>query len=307
MEPVGGRSVGMSVKRVEDPRILSGRGKYLDDVTLPGMLHAAFLRSAVPHGRLLSVDACEARDLPGVVAVYTGEDLKGLTEPVVGGAVSGFNMIPGMALPTFYTLATDKVRHVGDPIALVVAESRRVAEDAAELVVEDIDMLDAVVTYADAVDPDKPVLHEELGDNVNLSMPTSFGDIEAAFAKADRVVRAGIEVHRHAPVPMEGRGVDRRLGCRCRPPDAPRHDPVAPHVPHGPARPDRGPDGRHPGADRRCGGRLRAQEQRRSARRWRSPRRPRTSGARSSGWRTASSTWPRPARPARRRPTSRPR
>ncbi len=139
METVGGRSVGMSVKRVEDPRILSGKGRYLDDVILPGMLHAAFLRSAVPHGRLLSVDAGEARALPGVVAVYTGEDLKGLTEPVVGGAVSGFNMIPGMALPTFYALATDKVRHVGDPIALVVAESRRVAEDAVELVVEDIE------------------------------------------------------------------------------------------------------------------------------------------------------------------------
>jgi len=84
MDTVGGRSVGMSVKRVEDPRILSGKGNYLDDVTRPGMLHAAFLRSAVPHGRLLSVDAGEARALPGVVAVYTGEDLKALTEPVVG-------------------------------------------------------------------------------------------------------------------------------------------------------------------------------------------------------------------------------
>lgn len=207
MDTVGGRSVGMSVKRVEDPRILSGKGHYLDDVTRPGMLHAAFLRSAVPHGRLRSVDAGEARALPGVVAVYTGEDLKALTEPVVGGAVSGFNMIPGMALPTFYALATDKVRHVGDPIALVVAESRRVAEDAAELVVEDIDMLEAVVTYADAVDPDKPLLYEELGDNVNLSMPVALGDIEGAFARADRVVRAGIAVHRHAPVPMEGRGI----------------------------------------------------------------------------------------------------
>lgn len=207
MEPVGGRSVGMSVKRVEDPRLLSGKGRYVDDVTLPGMLHAAFLRSAVPHGRLLSVDASEARALPGVIAVYTGEDLRALTEPVVGGAVSGFNMIPGMALPTFYALATDKVLHVGDPIALVVAESRRVAEDAAELVVEDIDMLDAVVTYADAVDPAKPLLHEELGDNVNLSMPVALGDIEAAFAKADRVVRATIDVHRHSPVPMEGRGI----------------------------------------------------------------------------------------------------
>jgi len=207
LDAVGGRSVGMSVKRVEDPRLLSGRGNYLDDVTVPGMLHAAFLRSAVPHGRLLSVDADEARALPGVVAVYTGEDLKALTEPVIGGAVSGFNMIPGMALPTYHALATDKVRHVGEPIALVVAESRRVAEDAAELVVEDIDMLDAVVTYADAVDPDKPLLYEELGDNVNLSMPVTLGDIDAAFAAADRVVRASIAVHRHAPVPMEGRGI----------------------------------------------------------------------------------------------------
>ena len=206
MEAVAGRSVGMSVKRVEDPRILTGKGRYVDDIVLPGMLHAAFLRSFVPHGRLLSVDAGEARELPGVVAVYTGEDLARLAEPVVGGTVSGFNMIPGMSLPTFHALATDKVRYVGDPIAMVVAEDRYVAEDACELIVEEIDMLDAVVTYADAVDPDKPLLWEELGDNVNLSMPTDFGDIEAAFARADRVVRASITVHRHSPVPMEGRG-----------------------------------------------------------------------------------------------------
>jgi aerobic carbon-monoxide dehydrogenase large subunit len=197
----------MSVKRVEDPRILTGQGRYIDDVVLPGMLHAAFLRSQVPHGRLLSLEASEARSLPGVVAVYTGEDLQRLAEPAVGGAVSGMNMLPGMALPTFYALATDKVRHVGDPLAMVVAESRSLAEDALELIVEDIDMLDAVVTYADAADPAKPLLFEELGDNVNLSMPTSFGDIDAAFAKADRVVRASIGVHRHAPVPMEGRGL----------------------------------------------------------------------------------------------------
>src|SRR4029453_16515893 len=98
MEVIGGRSVGMSVKRVEDPRILSGKGRYLDDVVLPGMLHAAFLRSQVAHGRLLSRDAGEARELPGVVAVYTGEDLQRLAEPAVGGAVGGLNMLPGMTL-----------------------------------------------------------------------------------------------------------------------------------------------------------------------------------------------------------------
>ncbi len=207
MEPVGGRSVGQRVKRVEDPRILSGQGRYVDDVDLPGMLHGAFLRSQVPHGRLLSLDVSEARQLPGVVAVYTGDDLGRLVEPIVGGAVGGMNLLPGMTLPTFHALATDKVRHVGDPIALVVAESRHVAEDGAELIIEDIDMLDAVVTYDDAVDPDKPLVFDELGHNVNLSMPTNFGDIDAAFAKADRVVRASIDVHRHQPVPMEGRGL----------------------------------------------------------------------------------------------------
>jgi aerobic carbon-monoxide dehydrogenase large subunit len=207
VEAIGARNIGARVTRVEDARILTGRGRYVDDVVLPGMLHAAFLRSQVAHGRLVSVDASDARELPGVVAVYTGEDVQRLTTAAQAGAVSGMNMVPGINLPTVHALATDKVRYFGDPIALVVADSRYVAEDALELIVEDIEPLDPVVTYEDALDPAKPPLFDELGTNVNLTSDLALGDIDAAFAKADRIVTASVDVHRHQPVPMECRGL----------------------------------------------------------------------------------------------------
>jgi carbon-monoxide dehydrogenase large subunit len=193
--------------RVEDPRILTGRGRYVDDVVLPDMLHAAFLRSPIPHGRLLGVDASEARRLQGVVAVYTGEEIQRLTTAAQAGAETGMNAMPNMKSPTFHALATDKVRHIGDPLALVVAESRYIAEDALELIVEDIEMLDPIVSYEDALDPAKPPVFDELGDNIYLTAAMSFGDADAAFAAADRIVRASIDVHRHQPVPMECRGL----------------------------------------------------------------------------------------------------
>ncbi len=204
---LGARSVGARVTRVEDRRILVGRGRYVDDVVLPGMLHAVFVRSQIPHGELRSVDVSEARRLPGVVAVYTGEDMQRLTKAASVAVASGMNLMPGMKLPSFFPLATDRVRHVGDPIALVVAESRYVAEDAAELVIEDIEPLEAIVSYSDALDPTKPALFADVGDNVNIRAELPLGDIDAAFAKADRVVTAEVQVHRHQPVPMECRGL----------------------------------------------------------------------------------------------------
>jgi aerobic carbon-monoxide dehydrogenase large subunit len=203
---VGARSVGARVLRSEDPRLLTGRGHYIDDVVLPGMLHAAFLRSTVPHGRLLGVDVSEARELPGVLAVYTGDDVAARSTAGTPGSAIGMNHLPGMKVPSFYALATDKVRYVGDPIAMVVAESRAIAEDAIELIVEDIEMLDPVVTYADALDPSRPLLFEDLEDNIAMTGEMAVGDIDAAFAKADRIVSATVSVHRHQPVPMEGRG-----------------------------------------------------------------------------------------------------
>jgi carbon-monoxide dehydrogenase large subunit len=206
-DTIGARSVGARVKRSEDPRILTGRGRYIDDVTLPGMLHAAFMRSVVPHGRLLSVDASEARALPGVVAVFTGDDIAARTTACQAGSVIGMNLMPGMASPSFHALATDRVRYVGDPIALVVAESREIAEDAVELIVEDYEPLDPIVTYEDALDPSKPAIFEEIGSNVAMTGEMAMGDIDAVFAKADRVIEATVRVHRHQPMPMEGRGL----------------------------------------------------------------------------------------------------
>lgn len=203
---IGARNVGARVKRAEDPRILTGRGRYVDDVVLPGMLHAAFFRSVVPHARLVGVDVSAARELPGVVAVYTGEDLRGRAKPVAAGAFLGMDRLPGMRSPAYDALATDKVRFVGDPIALVVAESRYVAEDACELIVEEYEELEPVVTYADALDPSRPPVFDEVGDNIAFTAQMAVGDVEAAFAKADRIIEATISVHRHQNVPMEGRG-----------------------------------------------------------------------------------------------------
>src|SRR5438132_4259190 len=119
------RFIGSSVQRVEDQRILTGHGHYVDDISLPGMLHAAFLRSPHAHARIVRIDVSAARAMLGVVAVFIGEDMQRLTRPM-----STEGLVPGMGNPTFHPLASDRVRLVGDPVALVVAESRYVAEDA---------------------------------------------------------------------------------------------------------------------------------------------------------------------------------
>src|SRR6266851_1262742 len=115
------RNIGTSIQRVEDNRILTGRGRYVDDVNLPGMLHAAFLRSPHPHARINNVDVSAARAMPGVVAVLTGADMQRLTNP------ASVQTLPGFRSPHFLSLATDTVRFVGDPVALIVAESRYLA------------------------------------------------------------------------------------------------------------------------------------------------------------------------------------
>src|SRR4029078_4839528 len=124
------RYTGASIKRSEDPRILTGAGRYVDDIKLPGMLHAAFVRSPMAHARVLSVDVSAARALPGVVAVLTGEELEAMTVP----GPDALMALMGWTGPTpeFTLLATDKVRLVGDPVAVVVAESPYFAEGGSE-------------------------------------------------------------------------------------------------------------------------------------------------------------------------------
>ncbi|HJZ02902.1 MAG TPA: xanthine dehydrogenase family protein molybdopterin-binding subunit, partial [Streptosporangiaceae bacterium] len=204
-EIVAERYTGASIKRSEDPRILTGAGRYVDDIKLPGMLHAAFVRSPLAHARVLSVDVSAALALPGVVAVLTGADLETMTVP----GPDALMALMGWAGPTpeFTLLATDKVRFMGDPVAVVIAESRYLAEDGCELVDVEYDDLPPVVNAAFALDPSSPPLFANLGDNI--ARPHSrneFGDVAGTFADADRVVDFRIDVHRHQNVPMEGRG-----------------------------------------------------------------------------------------------------
>jgi len=198
------RYTGTSVKRSEDPRILTGGGRYTDDIKLPGMLHAAFVRSPLAHGQVLAVDASAARELPGVVAVYTGADMATMTLP---GQDPLFAMMGGGGpAPEYTVLATDKVRFVGDPVAIVVAESRYLAEDGCELVEVDYADLPPVASAAVALDPGSPRLFANLDDNIiGPHQRTEYGDVAGTFKDADRVEEFHIDVHRHQNVPMEGR------------------------------------------------------------------------------------------------------
>ncbi len=204
VQPIAQRYIGSPIKRSEDTRILTGTGSYVDDIALPGMLHAAFVRSPVAHARITSVDTAAAREAPGVIAVVTGEELEAKIVPGPTGIAA---MMGGSSLQ-YTTLCTDKVRLVGDPIVMVIAESRYEAEDACELVEVDYDDLPAVASAEAAIDPASPPIFENHGSNVLVEKPpVVFGDVDGAFARADRVVTAHLRQHRHQNVPMEGRGL----------------------------------------------------------------------------------------------------
>ncbi|HEU0241828.1 MAG TPA: xanthine dehydrogenase family protein molybdopterin-binding subunit [Micromonosporaceae bacterium] len=195
------RTVGSSTLRVEDLRILTGRGHYVDDVKLPGMLHAAFVRSPLAHARILRIDTSGAGRLDGVVAVFTGRDIAERTNAIVPKFVpDGYKYEP------VFALATDKTRFVGDPVAIVVAESRYLAEDGCDLVDVDYEPLDAIATFEQALDPSGPTVFDSFGSNVAYETSTTYGDIAAAFAAADIVITETFAQHRVAQMPMEGRG-----------------------------------------------------------------------------------------------------
>jgi len=196
------RFVGTSVPRAEDDRILSGTATYVDDLQLPGMLHAVFFRSPLAHANILQIDVSEARSLPGVHAVLTGIDIEALLNPEAGSP--GIWMSENVQFPV---IAITRVRFVGDLIAVVVAESRYLAEDAAELIEVDYEPLQVIVDAATALDPSSEPIFEDLGCNL-AAEPTcnTHGDLEAVFAKADRIFSTEIKQHRHQNVPMECRG-----------------------------------------------------------------------------------------------------
>ncbi len=204
MNAVSPRVVGVPIKRKEDFRLLTGRGKYAADVRLPGLLHAAILRSPHPHARIAAIRGDAARALPGVVAVITADDLGSVGRiPVRLGQRSGAGATACLQPP----LATGTVRYVGEPVAFVVAASRYLAEDALELVEIDWDLLPVVADARRASEPGVPVLHPAAGGNVVERLTTRAGDAAGALAAADRRVHERFAVQRHTGVPMETRGL----------------------------------------------------------------------------------------------------
>ena len=201
-EVIAGRFVGSSVRRVEDRRLLSGKGRYVDDLIFPEMLHAAFVRSPHPHATIRSVDVTAARALPGVVGVLTGTDMIEISNPYVG-----MTTLAGLYEPAFYSLATDRVRYVGDPIAVVIARSRRLAEDGVEAVVVEYELLDAIATVGQALDGSRPAIWPKAKGNVVYRTSRNYGPVDEAFADADRVVSQRFRQHRQSNQPMETRGI----------------------------------------------------------------------------------------------------
>jgi aerobic carbon-monoxide dehydrogenase large subunit len=198
-------AVGSSVGRARDLTLLTGRGRFVADVDRPGQLHARVVRSPIASAALSGVRVDAALALKGVAAVFTARDVPDVRIPV---------RIPFAATPNAERvlqplLARDRVRYVGEPVAVVVAEDPWLAEDAAELVELDLDFgsESAVVDLVRAADDGVPLVHAQLGSNVVDVLPLSFGDVGSAFAEADVVVRRRVSVGRHTGVPLETRGL----------------------------------------------------------------------------------------------------
>ncbi len=194
--------IGRSVPRPDAHRLLQGRGKFVDDLQLPRMLHAAFVRSPFAHGRIDSIDVAEAKAVPGVVAVYTGADFVEHVEPYVGvlSHLAGLRSAPQMPM------AVDVARWLGEPVAMVVAQSRAIAEDAAALVEVDMEPLDVVADMERALDPETPVIHDQFDSNLAWERLVEAGDTEAAFAREDvTLVERRFRFGRHTGVTLETR------------------------------------------------------------------------------------------------------
>lgn len=196
------RYLGKPMKRKEDPRLIQGLAHYVDDIVLPNLLHAAILRSPYAHARIRSVDTLKAQSAPGVVLVLTGADIRGAIGPVPCAAV-----IPDMKAAARPVLARDRVRFVGEGVAVVVASDRYAARDALDLIEVDYEPLTPVVDPEKAIANGATILHEGHKDNVAYRWELEGGDVKAAFKNAGKVVKQRMINQRLIPVAMETRGV----------------------------------------------------------------------------------------------------
>jgi len=205
-----GGHVGRKMRRKEDPRLITGRARYIDDISLPGTLWAALVRSPEANAKIVSIDPSAAEERAGVHAVFTGEDMSDL-----GGPLPMAWAPPGVEVqnPEHWPLAKGAVKHVGDPVAVVIGEDRYAVNDAAEDVIVEYETLAAVVDPEAAL-AGAPFVHDQLGTNKVHEWSLPGGDVEAGFAQADVIVERRVVNHRIAGAPIECRGVlaDYRAG-----------------------------------------------------------------------------------------------
>jgi 2-furoyl-CoA dehydrogenase large subunit len=193
------KQVGRRARSKEAPRQVTGRGRFVDDMSVPRMLHGFILRSPYGHARIVSANGEAAAAAPGVMGVITPDDVKRLTEPFKPGRYAAGLRVP---IPE-YASAIDKTRYVGEPVAMVAADTRPRAEDAVDLIAVDYEPLPAVASTSDAASPSAPLIYDELGTNVPWEGQVSYGDVDAAFARADQVVRERLSIHRYSSTPLE--------------------------------------------------------------------------------------------------------
>jgi len=197
-------AIGQAIPRKEDPKLLTGQARYVDDLAVPGMAWMAVVRSPYAHARIKSVDLAQARALPGVVAAFSGQDL---AEDLGAGLPCAWPVTEDIHMPPHYPLARDKARYVGDGVAVVVAETRAQAKDAAELVTVDYEPLPAVTDVEAALAEGAPLVHEELGTNRCYTWTLSAGEVERAFAEAAVTVKERYYQNRLVPNAIEPRAV----------------------------------------------------------------------------------------------------
>jgi len=212
MSDISAPYIGRSLLRREDRRLLTGQGQFVADIVLPRMAHAVLVRSPLAHARIRSVNLSRALAAPGVLTALNGADLLQLLPPLPEGQISlprkWQNVVQHKFLsPSEPLLAHDKVRHVGEAIAIIVAETRYQAEDAAELVALDLEELPAVVDPEAALKPGTPIIHERYGTNLIGEFAIERGDVAGAFGRAPHRLKRRFYHHRYAAVPMECRGV----------------------------------------------------------------------------------------------------
>jgi carbon-monoxide dehydrogenase large subunit len=201
MSPPEFHYIGQHLARKEDYRLLTGHGRYVDDIEVPGALHACFVRSPHAHARIVSIDSEAARQMPGVVAVVTGHDLaQWTTRQRMAPPIEGLQAMEMDTLPTV------KVRFQGDPVACVIATDRYVAEDAAEQVLVDYAVLPAVSTMWQALEADSPRVDDSLDSNLLSHQHADHGDVEARKREAHRVIESTFSQHRQTHLPIETRG-----------------------------------------------------------------------------------------------------